>query len=459
MLEAFRILEEDKGIKKEDIIDAVVESLRSAYRRRYGQSDSVAIDFNEKTGDFTVYTVREVVDEVFDSRLEISLKDALAINSAYELGDKIKFEEAPGEFGRVAAQSAKQTIMEKMRKQTRAITYNTYKEHEQEIMSGTVERFDNRFIYVNLGSIEAQLSKQDQIPGEVFASHDRIEVYVYKVEDNPRGVNVFVSRSHPEMIKRLMEQEIPEVYDGTVEIMSVAREAGDRTKVAVRSHNPNVDAIGTIVGRGGANIKKITSKFHPARYDAKSDRMIPVEENIDVIEWVADPAEFIYNAIAPAEVDQVIFDENDSKRALVVVPDNKLSLAIGRRGQNVRLAAHLTGYRIDIKSASEFEAMEEAGQVKTRKIPLRKSVVSNDVIDKRDLLRIVKNKEGEVFIDPTGKANGRGAYIKLDNAEALEAKKKKVFNRSFNMEVEESFYDELIAYVDHKVKRRELGLE
>ncbi|SQG03588.1 transcription elongation factor NusA [Streptococcus gordonii] len=363
MLDAFRILEEDKGIKKEDIIDAVKESLRSAYRRRYGQADSALIDFDEKKGDFHVYTVREVVDEVFDSRLEISLKDALAISSAYELGDKIKFEEAPVEFGRVAAQSAKQTIMEKMRKQTRTITYNTYKEHENEIMSGTVERFDNRFIYVNLGSIEAQLSKQDQIPGEVFASHDRIEVFVYKVEDNPRGVNVFVSRSHPEMIKRLMEQEIPEVYDGTVEIMSVAREAGDRTKVAVRSHNPNVDAIGTIVGRGGANIKKITSKFHPAKYDAKSDRMVPVEENIDVIEWVADPAEFIYNAIAPAEVDQVIFNVEDNKRALVVVPDNKLSLAIGRRGQNVRLAAHLTGYRIDIKSASEFEAMEAANEL------------------------------------------------------------------------------------------------
>ena len=363
MLEAFRILEEDKGIKKEDIIEAVTESLRSAYRRRYGQADSASIEFNEKTGDFRVYTVREVVDEVFDSRLEISLKDALAISSAYELGDKIKFEEAPAEFGRVAAQSAKQTIMEKMRKQTRAITYNTYKEHENEIMSGTVERFDNRFIYVNLGTIEAQLSKQDQIPGEVFASHDRIEDFVYKVEDNPRGVNVFVSRSHPEMIKRLMEQEIPEVYDGTVEIMSVSREAGDRTKVAVRSHNPNVDAIGTIVGRGGANIKKITSKFHPAKYDAKSGRMIPTEENIDVIEWVADPAEYIYNAIAPAEVDQVIFHAEDNKRALVVVPDNKLSLAIGRRGQNVRLAAHLTGFRIDIKSASEFEAMEAANEL------------------------------------------------------------------------------------------------
>ena len=358
MLEAFRILEEDKGIKKEDIIEAVTESLRSAYKRRYGQAESAAIEFDEKKGDFHVYTVREVVDEVFDSRLEISLKDALAISSAYELGDKIKFEEAPGEFGRVAAQSAKQTIMEKMRKQTRAITYNTYKEHEGEIMTGTVERFDNRFIYVNLGTIEAQLSKQDQIPGEVFQSHDRIEVYVYKVEDNGRGVNVFVSRSHPEMIKRLMEQEIPEVYDGTVEIMSVSREAGDRTKVAVRSHNPNVDAIGTIVGRGGANIKKITSKFHPARYDAKLDRMVPTEENIDVIEWVADPAEFIYNAIAPAEVDLVLFDTEDGKHATVVVPDNKLSLAIGRRGQNVRLAAHLTGFRINIKSASEYEAIE-----------------------------------------------------------------------------------------------------
>ncbi|HFH9836941.1 TPA: transcription termination factor NusA [Streptococcus suis] len=360
MLEAFRVLEEDMGINKEDIIEAVTESLRSAYKRRYGQSESAAIEYDEKKGDFHVYTVREVVDEVFDSRLEISLKDALAISSAYELGDKIKSPESPAEFGRVAAQSAKQTIMEKMRKQKRAITYNTYKAHESEIMSGTVERFDNRFIYVNLGTIEAQLSKQDQIPGEVFQSHDRIEVYVYKVEDNGRGVNVFVSRSHPEMIKRLMEQEIPEVYDGTVEIMSVSREAGDRTKVAVRSHNPNVDAIGTIVGRGGANIKKITSKFHPARYDAKNDRMIPTEENIDVIEWVPDEAEFIYNALAPAEVDQVIFDTEDGKHATVVVPDDKLSLAIGRRGQNVRLAAHLTGFRIDIKSATEYEAIEAA---------------------------------------------------------------------------------------------------
>lgn len=360
MLEAFRILEEDKGIKKDDIIDAVKESLKSAYKRRYGQSESADITFDEKTGDFAVYTVREVVEEVFDSRLEISLKDALLISSAYELGDRIRFEESPKEFGRVAAQSAKQTIMEKMRRQTREILFNEYQAHEGEIMSGTVERFDDLFIYVNLGSIEAQLSRQDQIPGERFKPHDRIDVYVYKVENNPKGVNVFVSRSHPKFIKRIMEQEIPEVFDGTVEIKSVSREAGDRTKVAVISHNPNVDAIGTIVGKQGSNIKKVISRFSPKRLDAKTGLLVPVEENIDVIQWVADPAEFIYNAIAPAEVDQVIFNDENSKHATVVVPDNKLSLAIGRRGQNVRLAAQLTGFRIDIKSASDYEASETA---------------------------------------------------------------------------------------------------
>lgn len=373
MLEAFRILEEEKHIDKADIIDAVTESLKSAYKRRYGQSESCVIEFNEKTADFQVFTVREVVEEVFDSRLEISLKDALAISSAYELGDKICFEESVNEFGRVAAQSAKQTIMEKMRRQMREVMFNEYKEHEGEIMTGTVERFDQRFIYVNLGSLEAQLSHQDQIPGETFKSHDRIDVYVYKVENNPKGVNVFVSRSHPEFIKRIMEQEIPEVFDGTVEIMSVSREAGDRTKVAVRSHNPNVDAIGTIVGRGGSNIKKVISKFHPKRVDAKTGLEIPVEENIDVIQWVDDPAEFIYNAIAPAEVDMVLFDDEDLKRATVVVPDSKLSLAIGRRGQNVRLAAHLTGYRIDIKSASEYDRLEAEKEAAT--------VVEEPVVD------------------------------------------------------------------------------
>ena len=312
----------------------------------------------EKTGDFQVYTVREVVDEVFDSRLEISLKDALAISSAYELGDKIRFEESVDEFGRVAAQSAKQTIMEKMRKQMREITYNEYKQHEGEIMQGTVERFDQRFIYVNLGTLEAQLSRQDQIPGESFKSHDVIDVYVYKVENNPKGVNVFVSRSHPEFIKRIMEQEIPEVFDGTVEIMSVSREAGDRTKVAVRSHNPNVDAIGTIVGRGGSNIKKVISKFHPKRYDAKAGIEVPIEENIDVIQWVEDPAEFISMPLRQQKLIWFFLTKRTVNVRLLSFLTINCHLLLVVVDKNVRLAAHLTGYRIDIKSASEYEALE-----------------------------------------------------------------------------------------------------
>lgn len=358
MKEAFRFLEEEKQINKDDIIEVVSESLRSAYKRRFGQTESCEVEFDEKTADFHVYTVKEVVEEVFDSRLEVSLADAVKINPVYELGDKIRFEESPKEFGRMAAQGAKQTIMERMRRQMREVTYNEYKQHESEILSGTVERFDDRFVYVNLGTIEAQMSHQDQIPGEKFSSHDIIEVYVYKVENNPKGVNVFVSRSHPEFIKRLMENEIDYIKKGTVEIMAIAREAGDRSKVAVRSHDPNVDPIAAVVGKQGSHIKSVVSHFSPKRLDPKTGLMMPVEENIDVIEWKSDIAEFINNAIAPAEADMVLFEDESVKRATVVVPDDKLSLAIGRRGQNVRLAAHLTGYRIDIKSASEYEALE-----------------------------------------------------------------------------------------------------
>ena len=363
MLRALTVLEEEKGISKDVVITALEAALVSAYKKNYGQAQNVEVEFDQKKGNMHVYAVKEVVEYVFDSTLEVSLEEAHAKNKAYEVGDKIRFEVTPKDFGRIAAQTAKQVIMQRLRDAERTNIYNEFIQYENEIMTGVVDRQDFRYVYVNLGRIVAGMAKQDQIPTEEYLPDQRIKVLVSKVDNTTKGPQIFVSRTHPDLLKRLFEQEVPEIYDGVVEIVSIAREAGDRTKVAVRSHNPNVDAIGTIVGRGGANIKKITSKFHPARYDAKSDRMIPVEENIDVIEWVADPAEFIYNAIAPAEVDQVIFDENDSKRALVVVPDNKLSLAIGRRGQNVRLAAHLTGYRIDIKSASEFEAMEEAGQV------------------------------------------------------------------------------------------------
>ncbi|WEV61029.1 transcription termination factor NusA [Streptococcaceae bacterium ESL0729] len=342
MLSALTILEEEKGIKREVVVEAIEQALTAAYKKQFGQSQSVEVDFDEKKGDFQVFTVREVVDEVFDSRLEISLEDALLLNPHYEIGDRLRFEEKTADFARTAAGAAKQVIMQKMREEERTIIYNEYSRYENEIMTGTVERFDNRFIFVNLGKIEAQLSKRDQIPGEKYEAHDRIKVYVYKVEMTSKGTQVFVSRSHPELLKRLFEQEIPEVYDGTVEIMGIAREAGDRAKVVVRSNKENVDAIGTIVGVGGARIQEVVKELHG--------------ENMDIIEWDAEPEVLIANALKPASVERVILDPENPKQAVVVVPDDQLSLAIGKRGQNVRLAAHVTNHKLDIKSVSDFEA-------------------------------------------------------------------------------------------------------
>ncbi|OFI46270.1 transcription termination factor NusA [Floricoccus penangensis] len=351
MLSALTTLEEEKGIKKEVVVEAIEQAMTAAYKKQYGQSQSVEVIFDDKKGDFQIYTVREVVDEVFDSRLEISLDDALKINPHYEIGDKIRFEEKPKDFARTAAGAAKQVIMQKMREEERTIIYNEYSRYENEIMTGTVERFDNRFIFVNLGKIEAQLSKRDQIPGEKYEAHDRINVYVYKVEMTSKGTQVFVSRSHPELLKRLFEKEIPEVYDGTVEIMGIAREAGDRAKVVVRSNKENVDAIGTIVGVGGSRIQSVVKELHG--------------ENMDIIEWDEDPAVLIANSLKPASVEQVILNPETPRQAIVVVPDDQLSLAIGKRGQNVRLAAHVTNHKLDIKSSSDYEKYlaEQADQV------------------------------------------------------------------------------------------------
>lgn len=271
------------------------------------------------------------------------MEDALKINRAYEIGDQIKFEVTPKSFGRIAAQTAKQVIMQRVREAERSIIYDDYIQYEKEIVTGEVERIDHRYVYVNLGRVEAVLSHQDQIPGEEYHPHDRIKVYIYKVENSAKGPQVFVSRSHPDLLKRLFEQEIPEVFDGTVEIVSIAREAGDRAKVAVRSTKDGVDPVGTCVGPRGERVQAIVNELKG--------------ENMDIVEWESDPAAFISNALNPAEVLNVIFDPENERACIVVVPDDQLSLAIGKRGQNARLAAKLTGYKIDIKSESEFEAM------------------------------------------------------------------------------------------------------
>ena len=341
---ALDTLEKEKGISKEIVIDALEAALVSAYKRNYGTSQNVEVVFDESKGSITIYQAKEVVEEVYDSQIEISLAEARERNRAYELGDKIKFEVKPKNFGRIAAQTAKQVIMQRMREAERSIIYNEYIAYEDDLMTGTVERQDNKFIYVNLGKVEAVLSQRDQIENETYQTHDRIKVYVSKVENSTKGPQVFVSRTHPNLIKRLFEQEVPEIYDGTVEIISIAREAGDRSKLAVASRDENVDPVGTSVGPKGARVQAIVNELNG--------------ENMDIVEWDKDPAVYIKNALNPAQVLDVKFNE-DQHSCVIVVPDYQLSLAIGKRGQNVRLAAKLTGFKIDIKSESDMEAMEQ----------------------------------------------------------------------------------------------------
>ena len=344
LLDALDVLEKEKGVKREIVIDALEAALSSAYKRNYGQAQNVAVDFDEKKGNVHVYAVKTVVDEVADPQLEVSLKDALDINKAYELGDTIKFEVTPGNFGRIAAQTAKQVILQRVREAEREKIYNEYIQYEHEIVTGEIERQDYRFIYVNLGDVEAVMSRRDQIPGEQYNSHDKIKVYIYKVDNATRGPQVFVSRAHPDLLKRLFEQEVPEIFDGTVEIKAVSREAGDRAKVAVWSNDPNIDPVGTCVGPRGQRVQGIVNELHG--------------ENMDIVQWSEDPAEFIANALNPADVLEVRFDPENDRACTVVVPEDELSLAIGKRGQNVRLAAQLTGYKIDIKSEEEMAELD-----------------------------------------------------------------------------------------------------
>ncbi|MGH2064334.1 transcription termination factor NusA [Aerococcus urinaeequi] len=341
MLRAFEALEDEKGISKEVILEALEAALVSAYKRNYQQAQNVEVNFDVKKGSIKVFAVKEVVDLVMDSQLEVSLEDAHDLNSAYEIGDKIKFEVTPKDFGRIAAQTAKQVIMQRVREAERSIIYNEYIDYEDDILTGIVERQDRRYVYVSLGKIEAVIPPEGQIPNETFQPHERVQVYVERVENTTKGPQVYVSRSHPSLLKRLFEQEVPEIFDGTVEIKAIAREAGDRSKVAVVSNDANIDAVGTCVGPRGSRVQRIVDELKG--------------ENMDIVQWSDDMATFISNALNPADVLSVHFVPGETS-CVVVVPENHLSLAIGKRGQNARLAAKLTNHKIDIKSEADFEA-------------------------------------------------------------------------------------------------------
>ena len=362
LLAAMDVLEKEKGIKKEVIVEALTDALANAYKKNYDDNNArVEAVIDDRTGAFKVYVFKKVVEEVVNPIEEISLRDAMAISHGYELGDDLRQEVTPGDFGRIAAQTAKNVVLQKLREEERRIVYEKYKRLQDDLVDGEVAREDKRYIYVDLGDgVEAAMNKHDQMPNERYRVHDRVQVYVTRVLEETRGPQVFVSRTAPDLLKRLFEKEVPEISQGIVEIKGIVREAGDRAKVAVFSRDANIDPVGTCVGPRGARVQAIVNQLGG--------------ENIDIVKFEDEPEMFIRNALNPAEVKGVLFDENNGEveelepmgedgevrqrvhhGCTVIVPDNQLSLAIGKRGQNVRLAAQLTGYKLDIKPLSEME--------------------------------------------------------------------------------------------------------
>nr|WP_218118641.1 transcription termination factor NusA [Salinicoccus qingdaonensis] len=335
-------LEKEKSIPREILIETIEAALLTAYKKNYTHHKNVKVDLNLTNGSYRVISRKDVVEEVEDETAEVDLDTARTINPAYEIGDPYDEDVTPKDFNRVGAQAAKQAVMQRLRDAERGILYEEFVDKEDEVMTGLIDRVDHRFVYIQLGRTDAVLSESERIPNEVYRPNERLKVYVNKVEQTTKGPQIFVSRTHPNLLKRLFEKEVPEIYDGTVEIMSVAREAGERSKISVHAENTDVDAVGSCVGAKGARVEAVVNELSG--------------EKIDIVLWDTDPRVFVRNALSPSQVVEVQVDE-ENQSTVVIVPDNQLSLAIGKKGQNARLAAKLTGWKIDIKS--ESDAVEE----------------------------------------------------------------------------------------------------
>lgn len=338
LIEALNVLEKENNISKDILLEAIENSLLTACKNHFGKADNVKVTINRETGDFSVYAEKEVVESVEDPMLQISLAEAKMMNGRYDLGDIVHVQINSKEFGRIATQNAKNVILQKIREEERKALFNDWYCKEKDVVTGIVQRYVNRNICIDLGKIDAILNESEQVKGEVFKPTERIKLYVLEVKDTNKGPRITVSRTHPDLVKRLFESEVAEVKDGTVEIKAIAREAGSRTKIAVYSNNPDVDPVGACVGLNGARVNAIVGELRG--------------EKIDIINWDENPAYLIENALSPAKVIFVAADE-DAREAQVIVPDYQLSLAIGKEGQNARLAARLTGYKIDIKSETQ----------------------------------------------------------------------------------------------------------
>ena len=344
LLEALTLLEKEKNISKDTLLEAIEQSLIQACKNNFGKADNVKVSINPETCEFHVWAEKTVVEEVTDDVTEIALSKAKMIRSSYELGDTVNVEIHSKEFGRIATQNAKNVILQKIREEERKVLYNEYYAKERDVVTGIVQRYLGKNVSVNLGKVDAILNENEMVKGEVFRPTERIKVYILEVKDTSKGPKILVSRTHPELVKRLFESEVTEVRDGTVEIKCIAREAGSRTKMAVYSNNPDVDPVGACVGINGARVNAIVNELRG--------------EKIDIINWNENNAILIENALSPAKVISVIADD-DEKTAKVIVPDYQLSLAIGKEGQNARLAARLTGFKIDIKSETQAKESGE----------------------------------------------------------------------------------------------------
>ena len=338
LLEALNILEQEKNISKETLLEAIENSLITACKNHFGKSENVKVNIDPETCEYHVFQEKKVVEKVEDPVEEISLVNAKMIDSKYELDDIVNVEVKSKEFGRIATQNAKNVILQKIREEERKVLFDEYYSKEKDIVTGIVQRYVGKNVSINLGKVDAILTENEQVKGEVFQPTERIKVYILEVKSTSKGPRVLVSRTHPELVKRLFESEVAEVKDGTVEIKAIAREAGSRTKIAVWSNDPDVDPVGACVGMNGARVNAIVNELRG--------------EKIGIITWNENPAMLIENALSPAKVISVIADAEE-KAAKVVVPDYQLSLAIGKEGQNARLAARLTGFKIDIKSETQ----------------------------------------------------------------------------------------------------------
>ncbi|MFA5637329.1 MAG: transcription termination factor NusA [Anaerovoracaceae bacterium] len=346
-IQAIMELEKEKEISREVLLEAIESALVSAYKKNYGQGQNVRVEIDEETGDINVLSIMDVVEEVEDEATEISLEDAREIDSRYQVGDEVAYQVTPMDFGRIAAQTAKQVIVQRIREAERGMIFDNYITRQGEIATGIIHRISNETVFINMGKTEGILSVNEQVPGETYNVGNKIKVYIMDVKKTTKGPQIYLSRSHPGLVKKLFELEVPEIQEGIVEIKGISREAGSRTKIAVYAEDPNVDPVGACVGARGSRVQGVVDELFG--------------EKIDIIPYSDEPVNYISNVLSPAKVEGVLLSEEE-KSSLVIVPDYQLSLAIGKEGQNVRLAARLSGWKIDIKSHTQYygEQPEEA---------------------------------------------------------------------------------------------------